>query len=121
MVFTAAGTAKQRQVVILTHDIVFLLMLTKYARIASIPLSERSLRRGSPRHGLLEEGPPSVAMTVARRIGVLRSELQSSAAILRKGERTTYEQKAEWIYDRLRQSWERAVEELLLNQVVLKP
>jgi energy-coupling factor transporter ATP-binding protein EcfA2 len=113
-------TAKQRQVVILTHDIVFLLMLTKYARIASIPLSERSLRRGSPRHGLLEEGPPWVAMTVARRIGVLRNELQNAAAILRNGERSTYEQKAEWIYDRLRQSWERAVEELLLNQVVVR-
>ena len=58
--------AKQRQVVVLTYDIVFLLMLTKYARIAAIPLTERSLRRGSPRHGLLEEGPPWVAMSVAR-------------------------------------------------------
>lgn len=112
--------AKQRQVVVLTHDIVFLLMLTKYARIASIPLTERSLRRGSPRHGLLEEGPPWVAMSVAKRIGVLRNELQNAGAILRKGDRATYEQKAEWIYDRLRQSWERAVEELLLNQVVVR-
>lgn len=112
--------AKQRQVVVFTHDIVFLLMLTKYARIASIPLIERSLRRGSPRHGLLEEGPPWVAMSVSKRIGVLRNELQNAAAILRKGDRTAYEQKAEWIYDRLRQSWERAVEELLLNQVVVR-
>jgi AAA domain len=112
--------AKQRQVVVLTHDIVFLLMLTKYARIASIPLTERSLRRGSPRHGLLEEGPPWVAMSVSKRIGVLRNELQNAAAILRKGDRAAYEQKVEWIYDRLRQSWERAVEELLLNQVVVR-
>jgi hypothetical protein len=112
--------AKQRQVVVFTHDIVFLLMLTKYARIASIPLTERSLHRGSPRHGLLEEGPPWVAMSVARRIGVLRNELQNAGAVLRKGDRTSYEQKAEWIYKRLRQSWERAVEELLLNQVVVR-
>jgi hypothetical protein len=34
--------AKQRQVVVFTHDIVFLIMLTKYARIASIPLAERT-------------------------------------------------------------------------------
>ncbi|HVB58740.1 MAG TPA: AAA family ATPase [Candidatus Acidoferrales bacterium] len=112
--------AKQRQVVVFTHDIVFLLMLTKYARIASIPVTERSLRRGSPRHGLLEEGPPWVAMSVARRIGLLRNEPQNAGAVLRKGDRAGYEQKAEWIYDRLRQSWERAVEELLLNQVVVR-
>jgi hypothetical protein len=112
--------AKQRQVVILTHDIVFLLMLMKYARIAAIPLTERSLRRGSPRHGLLEEGPPWVAMSVARRIGMLRNELQNAGAILRKGDRAAYEQKAEWIYDRLRQTWERAVEEVLLNRVVVR-
>jgi hypothetical protein len=71
-------------------------------------------------HGFLEEGPPWVAMSVAKRIGVLRNELQNAGAVLRKGDRVAYEQKAEWIYDRLRQSWERAVEELLMNQVVVR-
>lgn len=112
--------ARHRQVVVFTHDIVFLLMLTKYARIAGIRLAERSLRRGSPGHGVPEEGPPWVAMSVAKRIGVLRNELQTAAAILRKGDQPAYEQKAEWIYNRLRQSWERTVEELLLNQVVVR-
>jgi hypothetical protein len=41
-------------------------------------------------------------------------------AILRKGDRATYGQKAEWIYERLRQSWERAVEEVLLNEVIVR-
>src|SRR6266478_8335605 len=59
-------------------------------------------------------------MSVARRIGMLRNELQNAGAILRKGDRAAYEQKAEWIYDRLRQTWERAVEEVLLNEVVLR-
>jgi len=112
--------ARQRQVVVLTHDIVFLLMITKFARAAAIPLTERSLQRGGPRHGLLVEGPPWVAMPVGRRIGVLRNEMQNAEAILRKGDRAAYEQKAEWIYKRLRQTWERAVEELLLNRVVLR-
>jgi recombinational DNA repair ATPase RecF len=62
--------AKDRQVVVFTHDIVFLLMLTKYARKAGVPVTERSLRRGAPRHGILEEGPPWVAMPVKGRIGV---------------------------------------------------
>jgi len=114
------SAAKGRQVVVFTHDIVFLLMLTKYARKAGVPLRETSLRRGSPRHGVPEEGPPWVAMPVGKRIGFLRKELQAAAAVLRSGDRTTYEQKAEWIYDRLRQSWERAVEEILLNEVVVR-
>lgn len=112
--------AKQRQVIVFTHDIVFLLMLTRYARKSGVPLKELSLRRGGPRHGIPEEGPPWGAMTVGKRLGVLRNELQNAAAILRKGDRVTYDQKAEWIYERLRQSWERAVEELLLNEVVLR-
>jgi energy-coupling factor transporter ATP-binding protein EcfA2 len=112
--------AKQRQVVVFTHDIVFLLMLTKYARKGGVALKECSLRRGGTRHGLPEEGPPWVAMTVSKRVGLLRNELQAAATVLRKGDRATYEQKTEWIYDRLRQSWERAVEEVLLNEVVVR-
>jgi hypothetical protein len=112
--------AKSRQVVVFTHDIVFLLMLTKYARTGGVPLKESSLRRGGPQHGITEEGPPWIAMRVGRRIGVLRNELQAATAVLRKGDRTAYEQKVGWIYDRLRQSWERAVEEVLLNEVVVR-
>jgi len=112
--------ARQRQVVVFTHDIVFLLMLTKYSRKVGVPLKECSLRRGGPRHGLPEEGPPWVAMRVSKRVGLLRSELQAAASVLHKGDRAAYEQKAEWIYDRLRQSWERAVEEVLLNEVVVR-
>jgi hypothetical protein len=106
--------ARRRQVVILTHDIVFLLMLTKYARLAMISLTERSLQRGGPRHGLLVEGPPWIAMSVSKRLGMLRSELQTAGAILRQGDR------AEWIYKRLRQTWERAVEEVLLYRVLVR-
>ena len=113
-------SAKQRQIVVFTHDVVFLLMLTKYARKGGVALKECSLRRGGPRHGIPEDGPPWVAMNVNRKIGILRGELQVAAAELRKGRRSTYDQKAEWIYDRLRQSWERAVEEVLLNEVVVR-
>ncbi|HVA18190.1 MAG TPA: AAA family ATPase, partial [Candidatus Dormibacteraeota bacterium] len=113
-------SAKLRQVVVFTHDIVFLLMLSKYAQKAGIPLRECSLLRGVSRHGIPAEGPPWVAMRVSRRIGVLRNELQTAEALLRKGDRQAYEQKTEWIYKRLRESWERAVEEVLLDEVVLR-
>lgn len=115
-----ADLANQGQIIVFTHDIVFLLMLTKYVRKAGVPLREISLRKGGPRHGVPEDGPPWVAMRVGRRKAVLRNELQSATALLHRGDRTTYEQKAEWIYERLRQCWERAVEEVLLNEVVVR-
>jgi hypothetical protein len=112
--------ARHRQVVILTHDIVFLLSIMRYTRAARIPVTERSLLRGGPRHGVLLEGPPWIAMSVSKRLGVLRNELQAAGAILRTGDRPGYEQRAEWIYKRLRQTWERAVEEVLLNKVLMR-
>jgi hypothetical protein len=115
-----ADVSKHRQVVVFTHDLVFLLMLRKYATKAGVVLSEWSLRRGGRQHGQVEDGPPWAAMNVGRRLGVLRKELQSAEALLGKGDRVSYEQKAEWIYERLRQTWERAVEELLLNAVVVR-
>jgi AAA domain len=112
--------ARQRQVIIFTHDVVFLFMLNKYAQAEGVPVMECSLRRGVSRHGIPAEGPPWVAMPVRRRIGFLRNELQAAEAVLRKGDRQTYEQKAKLIYERLRESWERAVEEVLLDKVVVR-
>ena len=112
--------AKHRQVVVLTHDVVFLFMLRKYGRNLGVIPNEITLERGYHKHGHPKDGPPWVALPVRRRIGVLRLKLQEAEAVLRKGDRETYELQAEWIYKKLRESWERAVEEVLLNKVVLR-
>ena len=112
--------AKSRQVIILTHDIVFLRMLHKHVRTAGVPLRDVVVNRGARVYGIPSEGPPWIAMRVKQRLGVLRNELQTAEALLNKGDRPAYEQKAEWIYGRLRKSWERALEELLLNEVIVR-
>ena len=115
-----AEEAQARQVVVFTHDVVFLLMLTKAARTAGVPVCERTVHRVARHCGVAEDGPPWDAMSVEKCLGVLRNELQTAAAAQRKGDRATYEQKAEWIYGRLRKSWERAVEQRLLSEVVVR-
>jgi hypothetical protein len=40
--------------------------------------------------------------------------------VLKAGDRSQYERNASLVYKRLRMSWERAVEEVLLNQTVLR-
>ena len=60
-------------------------------------------------------------MSVSRRMGVLNSDLQAAEASLRSSnDRSVYEQKAKALYVRLRATWERAIEELLLNGVVVR-
>ena len=110
-----------RQVIVLTHDLVFLFLLQKYGEQLGAALTEVSVRRGyNGGHGVAELGPPWEAMPVNKRLGRLRDELQEAKKLLRDGDREAYEQKAEWLYTRLRQSWERAVEEVLLNSAVVR-
>ena len=110
--------AKVRQVIVFTHDVVFLWMLRRHAAQLHIPLKELSLEQGFRVHGVVQEGPPWVAMSVGRRIRRLQHDLREAEALLHSEDRQGYERLAKGVYERLRESWERAVEEKLLYQVV---
>jgi hypothetical protein len=73
-------------------------------------------REGSP--GVSSSDLPWVAMRITERIGVLRNEWQAADKDFRKGMRDAYERAARHIYGRLREAWEQAVGEVLLNDVV---
>jgi predicted ATPase len=115
-----AKTAQDRQVIIFTHDVVFLIMLEKEARFNSLPISIEEIQRkpSGDQSGIATGRKPWVAMTVKERIGSLRDELQRAEKISRVGSAEEYEVQAKWFFGRLRETWERAVEELLLNKVV---
>jgi hypothetical protein len=70
--------------------------------------------------GIPEAGAPWVAMRIKERIGYLKNKLQEAEALYNRGEHSSYEPQARNIYSLLRQAWERAVEEILLNSVVLR-
>ena len=111
-----------RQVLVFTHDIVFLYLLRKYQAELHVPMTELSLERGyKGNHGRAKEGPPWIAMPVKDRIKWLREELLEARRLLTKeGNRIEYERRASGIYKNLRMSWERAIEEVLLNQTVVR-
>ncbi|MFY9622575.1 MAG: AAA family ATPase [Pyrinomonadaceae bacterium] len=113
--------AKKRQVIVLTHDIVFFFLARKYASELGVNISEISLQKGHRKDfGRTIEGPPWVAMSLKQRLTELRNELVEARKLLKNGDRPGYERSAVMIYGKLRQSWERAVEEVLLNQTVLR-
>lgn len=111
--------AKDRQVIVFTHDIVFLLYLHQYAEQLGVAyLDQHIFQQAALGAGLCAEELPWVAMKVGKRIGYLKNEWQVVDKLFREGHQNAYEREAIHIYGLLRESWERALEEVLLVSVV---
>jgi len=114
-----AEEAQLRQVVVFTHDIVFLLTLARFAEDLNTPCKHQYLRREAPSGaGLVSPDLPWVAMKVKDRIGVMKQICQSADKLYRVGAQDKYEHKAVYIYGMLREAWERGLEEILLGGLV---
>lgn len=113
--------AKDRQVIVFTHDAVFLLFLIEQAEKVGVAVSQAHLTRGfGGSSGVCNEGPPWLAMSVKSRIGALKAQWQQAEKLHRTEGPVVYEALAKELYGRLRESWERAVEEVLLNGSVVR-
>ena len=110
--------SKRRQVIVFTHDIVFLLALKQYAEESSIEPLDQHVRRQSKGAGVCAEELPWVAMPVKGKIGYLKNRYQAAEKLSRDGHQDAYEQEAKYLYGLLREAWERALEEVLLGGVV---
>jgi len=110
--------AKGRQVVIFTHDVVFLLQLVGLCSEKGVALRQCQLLVNHRGAGLCMDGVPWIAMPVKRRISFLNDQLQQATAVFNKDGESKYEPLARHIYGLLREAWERAIEEVLLYQVV---
>ena len=117
----AARLAKEsqfRQVIIFTHDIVFLLALSRKAEDIAVDLEHQYLRRDQAGVGLSSSRLPWPAMKVRGRIGHLNDLWQKADKIYRREGSERYEREATYIYGLLREAWERAFEEVLLGGAV---
>ena len=110
--------AKKRQVIVFTHDVVFLLLLKQFAEERSIAQHDQHVRQLSTGAGVCAEELPWVALKVAKRIGHLRKQFQDAAKLHREDHQDAYEREASSVYGYLREAWERGLEEVLLCGVV---
>src|SRR5215472_563017 len=110
--------SKRRQVIVFTHDIVFLLALKQYAEESSIEPLDQHVRRQSKGAGVCAEELPWVAMPVKGKIGYLKNRWQAADKLSRDGNQDAYEHEAKYLYSLLREAWERALEEVLLGGVI---
>lgn len=109
--------ARERQVIVFTHDLFFLRSLLASCAKESVPLKHQYVRRDG-QAGICSPDLPWVAMSVNERIGVLRQRWQAAEKLHRTAGSLAYEPAAREIFAMLREAWERGITEILLNDVV---
>ncbi|MCT3788711.1 AAA family ATPase [Elizabethkingia anophelis] len=110
--------ALERQVIVFTHDISFLLMIQEHSESLNCGLDIKSLTRKKKETGLIASNPPWDALPVSKRIGLLKSEYQQLEKIERTETEEVYKERAKALYGKLRETWERFIEEVFLNGAI---
>ncbi|WP_447874238.1 AAA family ATPase [Serratia fonticola] len=107
-----------RQVVVFTHDIVFFKLLLEQAELQGAQHASVALERSRKFAGLVKDSAPWEALTTSKRIKHLNIKLQDLRKLDRDGTEADFRQSSRLFYGLLRETWERLVEEKLLNKVV---
>jgi hypothetical protein len=115
-----AEAAAGRQVIIFTHHLIFYqeILAVAAAQLPQVPVIVNLIGKADGRFGIISENDePWIAKKAVKRIENLRQRL---AAIPANIDRNTdaYRRTAKDFYTDLRETWERLVEEILLNGVV---
>ena len=112
-----AQAAAKRQVIVFTHDLSFLVRLRYHAEQGGVALGCQTVWRSGDLVGRTTDDLPFDAMKVKQRIGALADELQNLKPT-DFGSPDEYQRAISTWYERLRRTWERLVEEVVLAGVV---
>lgn len=85
-----------------------------------MPLATQSLVRRPQGFGVADPELPFEGKSVTKRIGALKAQQQLIAKLHKDGDEPEHRKQTVEAYFRLRMTWERAVEEVLLRNVVLR-
>jgi energy-coupling factor transporter ATP-binding protein EcfA2 len=115
-----ADEGADRQVIIFTHDIHFLCLLVEAAKTAGSPIATLSLVRHSQGFGVVDPELPFEGKNTKKRIGALTNQHQRISKLRKDGNERKQRRETVDAYSHLRFAWERAVEEVLLCDVILR-
>ena len=107
--------ADERQVIIFTHDITFLMNLQE---LSSANINIQSLTNRGNEKGIPLECGPWDGLKTTKRIGILKQFFQDLEKIKRTETEEDYKEQSKIFYGKLRETWERCIEEVVLNQTV---
>lgn len=109
---------ENRQVVIFTHEITFFMELKTEAEKKGVAFEQETIRNYCNEPGDISPLIPWQGMTVKDRIGKLKNDLQNIVSLYNLGDMDNYYYRAKEWCELLRESWERAVEEILFNDAI---
>lgn len=109
-----------RQIIVLTHDLVFLNDLRTLAASSGATLGLVSLSRGAAGTGVVSKGLPWDGKSVADRVDKLEKDARSAKSFYDAQDDDAYRDAVHRIYSGLRSTWERAIEDVALNGVILR-
>ena len=109
-----------RQIIVFTHDMVFVNDLHDKAMRHGTMVKLVSLSRGPAGTGIVTEGLPWHHASLKDRIDKLEKDGRSARALYDANDEEAYREAAVGIYSRLRASWERGLEDVVFAGVILR-
>jgi hypothetical protein len=113
-----ASEAKHRQVIVFTHDIVFLNDLITFANRQKLPPTIRRIQAGQPQCGLVSDGLPWIGQKTRQRIDSLEKSARESRVHFDAQNDDEYRHAICRVYSDLRATVEKAIEECFFKNVV---
>ncbi|CAG2266460.1 AAA family ATPase [Burkholderia sola] len=115
-----ASEARVRQVIVFTHDLAFANHLADEAVRQSVAATAMSLRRHNERAGLIFPELPFAGQKVPERLEKIKAMAADADRAANAGDVEQSETIIRTAYGRLRETWERGVEESVLNETVVR-
>ena len=109
---------EHRQIIVFTHDLIFVNDLHDMAYQEKRAIQFFTVSRGSEGAGMVTQGLPWKAQSVEDRIDKLEKAAREAKKLYDNNEEEEYRKEAASIYDKLRASWERALEDVAFFRVI---
>lgn len=110
--------ASERQIIVFTHDLVFVNDLHDLAVRGSAKVKMLSLSRGATGTGIVSDGLPWAGAKISARIDSLEKEISAAKKLYEANDEDSYRNSASQIYGRLRATWERCLEDIVFAGVI---
>ena len=110
--------SKQRQIIVFTHDLIFVNDIYKLAEDIRQPVRCVTVARGPAGTGIVAAGLPWQGKSVEDRIDKLEKATRDAEVLYDASKEDDYKREAGIIYSNLRASWERALEDIGFFRVV---
>jgi len=115
-----AEEATHRQIIIFTHDLVFLHNLKRAAHDNQGSSNLITLTTTSAGAGVVREGLPWGGQRIEHRIDELEKQASTAKAKWESGDEEAYRHDAVGIYGRIRAAWEKALEDVAFQRVITR-